>query len=36
MHGALKKNWGIKAYICALGYKSSVSLKTSHPCWFPL
>jgi hypothetical protein len=26
----------IKAYICALGYKSSASLKTSHPCGFHL
>jgi hypothetical protein len=27
---------GIKAYIYALGYKSSATLKTTHPCGLPL
>jgi hypothetical protein len=28
--------WGIKAYIYALSYKSSASLKISHHCGLPL
>jgi hypothetical protein len=35
VNGALKFFWGIKAYICALGYESCASLKTSHACGLP-